>query len=131
MCSRSLSVWYTNSSRRREFVYQIKIGCECFIVLKKRPILWVHWRSNFKNKHCLRQAEKIKHWLNIHFFCIFLMNSALMSFSKTYKRYKTYIDLKTYIEISWLLCVIVTKYNWLVRSYSRPSNATIWLTCKP
>ena len=30
MSSRSVS------SRRREFVYQIQIGCECFIVLKKR-----------------------------------------------------------------------------------------------
>jgi hypothetical protein len=28
-----------HSSRRREFVDQIKIGCECFNVLTKRPIL--------------------------------------------------------------------------------------------
>ena len=26
-------LWYTNSNRRREFVYQIQIGCECFNVL--------------------------------------------------------------------------------------------------
>jgi hypothetical protein len=51
-------IWYTNSSRRREFVYQIQIGCECFIGLKKWPILWVHWRSNFKNKHCLSRENQ-------------------------------------------------------------------------
>jgi hypothetical protein len=51
-------IWCKNSSRRREFVYQIKIGCECFIVLIKRPILWVHWRSNFKNKHCLSRENQ-------------------------------------------------------------------------
>jgi uncharacterized membrane protein len=32
--------------------------CECFIVLKKWPILWVHWRSNFKNKHCLSRENQ-------------------------------------------------------------------------
>jgi hypothetical protein len=44
MNSRSLS----DIIRTRELVYQIKIGCECFNVLKKRPIIRVHWRSNFK-----------------------------------------------------------------------------------
>jgi hypothetical protein len=32
--------------------------CECFIVLKKWPILWVHWPSNFKNKHCLSRENQ-------------------------------------------------------------------------
>jgi hypothetical protein len=27
-------------------------------VLKKRPILWVHWRSNFKNKHRLSRENQ-------------------------------------------------------------------------
>jgi hypothetical protein len=43
---------------RLEFLYQIKIGCECFIVLIKRPILWVHWRSYFKNKRCLSRENQ-------------------------------------------------------------------------
>jgi hypothetical protein len=43
---------------RREFVYQIKIGCECFNVLKKRPMLGVNRRSNFKNEHCLTRENQ-------------------------------------------------------------------------
>ena len=49
---RPCCIGYTNSSRRREFVYLIQHGRECCKWLKKRLILWVHWRSNFKNKRC-------------------------------------------------------------------------------
>jgi hypothetical protein len=41
----------------REFVYQINIGCSCFNVLKRRPIIWVH----FKNKHCLKADFQSSH----------------------------------------------------------------------
>jgi hypothetical protein len=49
---------YTNSSRRREFVYPIQHGRECCKWLKKLLIFWVHWRSNFKNKRCLRRENQ-------------------------------------------------------------------------
>jgi hypothetical protein len=51
-------IGYTNSSRRREFVYPIQHGRECCKRLKKRLILWVHWRSNFKNKRCLSRENQ-------------------------------------------------------------------------
>jgi hypothetical protein len=48
MSSRSVYIWYTD--RMRMF----------YRTLKKRPILWVHWhwRSNFKNKHCLSRENQ-------------------------------------------------------------------------
>ena len=55
---RPCCIGYTNSSRRREFVYPIQHGRECCKRLKKRLILWVHWRSNFKNKRCLSRENQ-------------------------------------------------------------------------
>jgi hypothetical protein len=56
---RPCCIGYTNSSRRREFVYPIlQHGRECCKWLKKRLILWVHWRSNFKNKRCLSRENQ-------------------------------------------------------------------------
>jgi hypothetical protein len=55
---RPCCIGYTNSSRRREFVYPIQHGRECCRWLKKRLILWVHWRSNFKNKRCLSRENQ-------------------------------------------------------------------------
>jgi hypothetical protein len=40
MNCRSLSDIQTRAELRREFEYQIKIGRECFNVIKKRPILY-------------------------------------------------------------------------------------------
>jgi hypothetical protein len=83
--------WVICSWIINEFLkYQINIGCSCFNVFKRRPIIWVHWRSNFKIKHCLSRENRswslckwgqfsyksfirsiYIHWLNIHFFWIF------------------------------------------------------------
>jgi hypothetical protein len=68
-------VWYNMLKHEQpifKIVYQIKNGCECFNILQKRPILWIYWRSNFKNKHCLSRENHAevyvyKHWLNISF----------------------------------------------------------------
>jgi hypothetical protein len=40
-------IWYKNSSRNANVL-------SCL----KRPILWVHWWSNFKNKHCLSRENQ-------------------------------------------------------------------------
>jgi hypothetical protein len=58
---RPCCIGYTNSSRRREFVYPIQHGRECCKWLKKRLILWVNWRSNFKNKRCLKADFQSSH----------------------------------------------------------------------
>jgi hypothetical protein len=58
---RPFCIVYTNSSRRREFVYPIQHGRdsrECCKWLKKRLILWVRWRRNFKNKRCLSRENQ-------------------------------------------------------------------------
>ena len=63
---RPCCIGYTNSRRRREFVYPIQHGRECCKWLKKRLILGVHWRSNFKNKRCLSRENQVKVYVNQH-----------------------------------------------------------------
>jgi hypothetical protein len=67
---RPCCIGYTISSRRREFVYPIQHGHECCKWLKKRLILWVHWRSNFKNKRCLSQENQSKSLCKSTWICI-------------------------------------------------------------
>jgi hypothetical protein len=92
MSSRSLSDIQTRAeAKARVCISDINSSdANVLTCLTERPILWVHWWSNFKNKHCLTRENQswnlcksgqifirftCKHWLlNIHFFCIFLVN---------------------------------------------------------
>jgi hypothetical protein len=67
---RPCCIGYTNSSRRREFVYPIQHGRECCKWLKKRLILWVHWRSDFKNKRCLSREKQSSSLCKSTWICI-------------------------------------------------------------
>jgi hypothetical protein len=67
---RPCCIGYTNSNRRREFVYPIQHGRE-----------WVHWQSNFKNRRCLSLENQLSlcKW-HAYDFSLCFLHELLISF---------------------------------------------------
>ena len=61
------------------------MSAECFKWLKKRPIWWVHWRSNFRNKRCLsRENQSYKVGINVHDFLSNIKHTETVVISSAY-----------------------------------------------
>jgi hypothetical protein len=132
-------IGYTISSRRWEFVYLIQHRRECCKWLKKRLILWVHWRSNFKNKCRLSRENqslcKVKVYVNQHEsvshiqirhaydFSLCFLHELLMSFLNIYINS---VKVWMFVSLLWVSQFTWSSGHWQIFNSYSTNSSRIW-----
>jgi hypothetical protein len=84
--------------------YDLIIGTD----FKKRPILWAHWRSNFRNQRCViqeNQSYKVYALINMIFFITYKTTDTVISFvfsSWIINEFLNTIDFSLIWKVYWI-----------------------------